>query len=308
MTAEGTTAGARTGFGLDHALIAVQDIAALRARLMALGFLNRGFGQHPWGTSTTIFMFRNQLLEVVGIGDAGLLDGYETGGFRFGRHIERHLAEREGVSLSALHSVDAAADVAALAARGVTVTGGIDFGRDVTREDGTPDRTRTRLEVLYNAAMPRLSLFLCQQFRRDLIEYPDWMQHPNGVTGIAAWVVVAPEPQFAAVVDWLARVEGRAATASGAETRIGTERGSWRVLTPAAFEQAYGALPPGVGPETLPAILGIDLETATPGIVAERAAAMGLESRWQGEVLLLPEAGLFGTVLLRFGAFSAQRG
>lgn len=290
--------------GIDHALVCVNDIEKARATYMALGFLSRGLSQHPWGTSTTVLIFKGQLFEIVGIGDPSLLDGYETGGFRFGRHIETYLSEGEGVCLTALNSNDAAADAAALAARGVTVTGGIDFGRAVTRSDGTPDRTRTRLEILLNPDHPRLSLFACQQFRRDLIEYPAWMEHPNGVTGIAGLTVIAAPSDFDVVVAWFERVHGTTAGRVGPwMAQVATARGFWTVTDREGFAGLHGAVPAILTEATLPSIGGIDLRTDRAEDVAACARAAGLASRWIGSALVLPEAGRLGGLSLRFGRF-----
>lgn len=289
--------------GIDHALVCVRDIAAARDLYLALGFLNRGFSQHPWGTSTTIMIFRDQLLEIVGVGDPALLDGYEAGGFRFGRHVEAHLAEREGVCLTALNSRDAEADAAALAARGVPVTGLIDFGRDVTRADGGPDRTRTRLVLLADPRRPRLSLFACQQFRRDLIELPGWMEHPNGVTGVAGLTVLAEVADAPPILDRLSRVHGAPAEPLPGGGRIPTAKGAWTVTDAAGFAARYGAAP-GIAAATLPGVVAIDLETPRPEDVAARAAAAGLRAEAVDGFTVLPEADRLGGVVLRFGRFS----
>ena len=294
-----------TSLGIDHALVCVNDIAAARDLYLALGFVSRGFSQHPWGTSTTVLIFKDQLFEIVGIGDPALLEGYEAGGFRFGRHVETYLAEREGVSLTALNSRDAAADEAALTARGITVTGTIDFGRNVTREDGTSDRTRTQLKILANPTYPRLSLFACQQFRRDLIEYPRWMDHPNGVTGIAGLTVLAEPEDIAGVVQWLERVHGTAAEHPASNTtRIATAKGVWTVTDRAGFAAAHGSIPASATTRTLPSIVGIDLTTASPQGIAARANVAGLRAERIGEAVVLPEADRLGGVVLRFGDFS----
>ncbi|MFS4437431.1 VOC family protein [Paracoccaceae bacterium GXU_MW_L88] len=206
--------------GLDHALVAVRDIERARKFYMDLGFASRGLSQHPWGTSTAVFIFRDQLFEIVSIAYASLLGSYETGGFRFGEHVAEHLAQGEGVALTALNSRDAEADAAALEARGLTVTGTIDFGRDLTREDGTADRTKTRLKILYNPDFPRLSLFACQQFRRDLIEYPEWMAHPNGVNAISGMTILADAHEIPEIAAWLAKVHDVAPKRGGDVTAI----------------------------------------------------------------------------------------
>ncbi len=175
--------------GLDHPLVCVTDLPAMRETYLSLGFKMRLRGCIRGGTSTALVIFRNQLLELVGIGDAGLLDGYPAGAFRFGRHVQHYLAERQGVPLTALNSSDSAADLAKITARGGVCAGRIEFGRDVITSDGRPDRTATTLQIFTRAGLERLSVFTCQQHRRDLIEFPEWMDHPNGATAL-------PPPRF----------------------------------------------------------------------------------------------------------------
>ena len=93
--------------GIDHPLIAVRDLDKAIEAFRDLGFLIAPPGQHPWGTSTALALFRHQILEIVSIGDESLLDSYETGGFRFGRHVEGFLEKSEGVALTALFTEDA---------------------------------------------------------------------------------------------------------------------------------------------------------------------------------------------------------
>ena len=105
-----------TSLGIDHPLVCVRDLAEARETYLSLGFLMKPPGMHPWGTSTALVIFRNQLLELAGIGDENLLRSYPAGDFLFGRHVQHWLDEREGVPLSALNSSDAAADEAAVVA------------------------------------------------------------------------------------------------------------------------------------------------------------------------------------------------
>ena len=159
-------------FGIDHPLLATNDIAGLRNRLSALGFNMTSIGKHPWGTSTSLAMFDGCLLEIMGIADNTLLDEKPAGEFRFGRHVYEHLQIREGVALSALHSTDSLADAQHAQNAGFVVAGHLEFGRDVELPDGTSDRTKTTLALLPDASFPRLSFFLCQQHRPDLIYVP----------------------------------------------------------------------------------------------------------------------------------------
>ena len=84
-------------FGIDHPLIAVRDIEALRERLISLGFNMTPAGKHPWGTSTSLAMFNACLIEIVSIYDEDLLNTYPAGEFYFGQHVHQHLANRNCV-------------------------------------------------------------------------------------------------------------------------------------------------------------------------------------------------------------------
>ena len=254
--------------GIDHPLIAVRDLDRAIETFRNLGFFIAPPGQHPWGTSTALALFRQQILEIVSIGDASLLDGYETGGFRFGRHIERFLKKSEGVALTALFTEDAEEAEAQLASRGIPCTGTIDFGRDVVRADGRPDRTKTTLKVFLNDAMPRLSVFACQQHRRDLVEFEDRMAHPNSAHGFDAATIVTENK--APVLDWLTRIHDVSATidAEGFDS-IETINGRWRIVTQQQFRSIYGIdLPEGYLADG-PRIAALDVRVSDPDAVIE---------------------------------------
>lgn len=244
--------------GIDHPLIAVRDLDKAIETYRSLGFFIAPPGQHPWGTSTALALFRHQILEIVSIGDASLLDGYETGGFRFGRHVEGFLDKSEGVALTALFTEDADEAEAELAKHRISCTGTVNFGRDVVRADGKPDRTKTTLKVFHNDTMPRLSVFACQQHRRDLLEFPDKMTHPNGAKGFAAATIVAEDK--APVMDWLARIHNVSATkdAEGFDS-IETANGHWRIVGPGQFRSFYGAALPADYLSDGPRIAALDV-------------------------------------------------
>lgn len=224
--------------GIDHPLIAVRDLDQAIDTYRRLGFHIAPPGQHPWGTSTALALFRNQILEIVGIGDASLLDGYEAGGFRFGRHVEGFLQKSEGVALTALFTEDAEEAEAKLAARGIPCTGTINFGRDVVRADGQPDRTKTTLKVFHNAALPRLSVFACHQHRRDLLEFPERMTHPNSAFGLAGATIVTEVK--APTLEWLTGMHDvlPSKDAEGFDC-VETTNGHWRIVSTQQFQDLY---------------------------------------------------------------------
>ena len=85
-------------------------------------------------------LFPDNFIELMGIEDRVLIDAPSETGFRFGRFIADQLNRREGIAMIALHSDDAAADVAAVTARGVEPDGLVNFRREVTLPDGAQGR------------------------------------------------------------------------------------------------------------------------------------------------------------------------
>lgn len=245
-------------FGIDHPLLATYDIEGLRNRLISLGFNMTAVGKHPWGTSTSLAMFDGCLLEIMGIYDETLIDEVPAGEFRFGRHVFEHLQQREGIALSALHSTDSLRDAATAQAAGFTVAGHLEFGRDVTLPDGRADRTKTTLALLPDLDFPRLSFFLCQQHRPELIYVPEWLEHPNTVNGITGVTILAKAAQHQALKTRLTGIYGIASPLTGGFS-VQTANGQISVQILDAIETEFGALPSDVADSETPSIVAMDL-------------------------------------------------
>ncbi|HEY9040421.1 MAG TPA: VOC family protein [Roseovarius sp.] len=287
--------------GLDHPLVCVHDLDAARATYLSLGFAMKPPGMHPWGTSTALVIFRRQLLELVSIGDASLLDGYPAGNFRFGRHIQTHLAQREGVPLSALCSEDADRDAAVLIARGAHCDGRIDFGRDMVRSDGTLDRTATTLQIFTRPGLERLAMFACQQHRRDLIEFPEWMNHPNGATGFASATILAAKRDQPKVRDWLAVLHGfDAVQDTDWGFAVDTGRGLWRVADRDGAAALFGPVPEDLAPDGAPLVVSLDIETRDMALLKPYLAIGQFAHHRIGDTLVLTDVGRLGGILLTF--------
>ena len=254
-------------FGIDHPLVATHDIGGLRARLIAMGFNMTAIGKHPWGTSTSLAMFDGCLLEIMGIYDETLIDAVPAGDFRFGRHVWAHLQQREGVALTALHSTNSRADAETAAKAGFTVAGHLVFGRDVTLPDGTTDRTKTTLALLPDNTFSRLSFFLCQQHRPELIYVPEWLVHPNKVYGICGVNIVARPAHHAALITRFGGLYGDAERSGGCTT-FTTANGALRIFDPDTFRHQIGPLPVSNAQEGTPYICGMDFDMADPQTLA----------------------------------------
>lgn len=286
---------------LDHPLVCVRDLEAARATYQSLGFAMKPPGMHPWGTSTALVIFRRQLLELMSIGDATLLDGYAAGNFRFGRHVQTHLAEREGVPLTALCSDDADGDAARLTERGARCEGRIAFGRAVVLADGTPDRTATTLQVFTRPGLDRLAMFACEQHRRDLVEFPDWMNHPNGALGFASATILADGRDQPAVREWLAVLHGADAVRDTTwGFTVDTGGGMWRVADRESAASLFGPLPADLAPDGAPSVVSLDIIVRDVELVKPYLEAGQFAHRQVGDTYVLTQTERLGGILLTF--------
>ncbi|MBU3262154.1 VOC family protein [Roseovarius sp. PS-C2] len=286
-------------FGIDHPLIAVRDITALRDRLISIGFKMTPVGQHPWGTSTSLAMFRGCLLEIMGIYDDCLIDEKPAGDFHFGRHVHDHLEKREGIALTALHSTDSVRDAAYAERVGFRVSGHLEFGRDVTLPDGNKARTKTTLALLPDAAFPRLSFFLCQQHRPELIYVPAWLEHPNTVHGYAGVSIMARDKDMGAMTGKFSRLYGAPQSCDDG-IAFETANGKLRVLTRTAIEARNGPIPASVSAEDDSCIVVLDLVYSNGEKLEKCLRNSGAEYARHGREFRLLDPTQFGNTFLNF--------
>ena len=169
--------------------------------------------------------------------------------------------------------------------------------------DGRPDRTSTSLRIIHDPALPRLSNFICQQHRRDLIEVPRWLEHPNGATGICQVTVMASTPDQPRVRDRMARLYGEDALApveGGFSARTGN--GSFVVLTPQAVEMEYGSPTRAVAADAPPCCVAVHVRMPALAAVRPFLEAAAAEVREQAGRLFLESPRDYGNVSLVFDA------
>lgn len=286
--------------GIDHPLIAFRDLTQAVERYSALGFQLTPVGKHPWGTSTVLAMFDCCALELMGVYDESLIDQKPIGDFRFGRTVRDQLAEREGITLLALHSNDAEGDAAAVQGRGVICQGTVEFGRDVVLPGGQKDRTKTTLKILQSSDLPRLSNFACQQHRPELIYVPGWLQHPNKAFGISRVTILAERSDHGRVRKRLAGLYCEDALfefADGFGARTGN--GDFIVLDRQAAADRYGDIPAAFS-SSAPCYIAIDVRVPDVATVMPFIEAANIKHKRGESSVLLTDAGHFGNVFLSF--------
>lgn len=183
----GQNAGQNAGpiTGIDHVVILVRDLDQAAERYRKLGFALTPRGTHSphMGTGNYCIMFQTDYMELLGV----LQPTENNAAWR------QRLALGEGLKSVALASEDAGAAQKHFQACGHAATAPLEFGRPVDTPQGSRD-AKFKVVRVPEDALPAFAVFVCQHFTRDLVWLPKYQRHPNTVTGIAAAVVVTPNP------------------------------------------------------------------------------------------------------------------
>jgi hypothetical protein len=291
---------ANVTFGIDHPVVTVRDLAPVREQFRRMGFAPNPIGFHPWGTTLSLLMFKDNFIELISVDDPSKFGTNAVNGFCYGRNVGKFLERVQGLGLVALHSKDARADHQALSARGLASQGLIDFRRAMTKPDGTPDVAIVSLGLFLNEQQPDVSHFICHQHRPELIWVPAWQRHPNGVTAVTAVTYVAPQP--ADLVERFSAFYGADRVVHrGAGFAVDSGCGSIRVMSTDEAERFHGSVGlPDWNGDTRPH--GIAITVATPAFDQLESLWRAHEVRYQaspdGTWLIPPEQG--GNVIMEF--------
>ncbi len=172
--------------GIDHVLIAVDDLERARMAWTRLGFTLTPRGRHlQQGTGNYCAMFARDYIELLGVVDAAR----DVGG------LEAFLREGEGLRGLAFATRSGDATAVELQRRGLHPTPPRDLSRQFELPEGT-ELARFKLVSLPPAETPALSAFVCQHLTPELVRRPQWLAHANGIVGIAgvSVMVTATEP------------------------------------------------------------------------------------------------------------------
>ena len=231
--------------GLDHIVHAVHDLDAAGARYRALGFTVGARNRHPWGTHNAIVQCPGVFIELLAVGEAGLIPAAKPRAISFGQFTSEFLARGEGLSMLVLEGRGAAADAAAFRAAGIGDFDVFDFARAGKRPDGTTVQVAFSLAFAQDEKAPDTGFFTCQQHYPENFWNPVFQQHANGVRGVAGVVLVADNPADHHVfLKAFSGVTDLKSTSSG--ITIETPRGAIQVMDPAAFRLHFAAEPPDV--------------------------------------------------------------
>jgi hypothetical protein len=224
---------------------AVHDLDAAGEQYARLGFTVGARNRHPWGTHNRIVQFPGVFIELLTVGEPGLIPLARPRSISFGAFTADFLAKGEGLSMLVLEGKGAAADAEAFRAAGIGDFDVFDFEREGRRPDGSPVKVAFSLAFAADPKAPDTGFFTCQQHYPENFWNPAFQKHANGVSGVAGVVFVAENPADHHVfLKAFSGVSDLKSTSAG--ITIETPRGEIQVMDPAAFRLHYAVEPPDV--------------------------------------------------------------
>lgn len=224
--------------GIDHLVIAVDDLSAARERFSRFGFLTTPLGRQPWGTANHLVQFPRNFIELVGVIDPSELVPMGDGHFSFSAHNDRFLRDGQGMSMLVLSTEDARADADEWRARGLHVYEPFHWSRKAILPDGSETTVAFTLTFVTNPLMPQIAFFSCQQHNPGAFWKPAYQAHENGARRICGATLVAEDPgQHGSFV---ADLVGDAEAQVGSDgIRVETANGTIRIQSPESFAARF---------------------------------------------------------------------
>jgi hypothetical protein len=267
--------------GLDHIVHAVHDLDAAASFYRRAGFTVGARNRHPWGTHNYIVQFPGVFVELVSVGEPGLIPPSGPRVFSFGAYIRDFLSRSEGLSMLVLEGKGAAADADAFRAAGIGDFEVFDFARETRRPDGTTVKVAFSLVFATDPHTPDVGYFTCQQHFPENFWNPAFQSHPNAAKGVAGVVIVAKNP--ADHGDFLKAFSGASdLTPTSGGITIKTPRGEITVLNPTAFRLAFGVEPPDVADSARLAAIRFSLPERQGSLIVPPDEAFGATLIFEG--------------------------
>ena len=140
--------------GLDHLVVAVNDLGAAGRAYADLGFTLTPENRHPWGTANRLIQLDGFFIELLAIADAGLVPEPTGNSFSFGAFNRDFLKRREGASMLVLESRDPGQDRAEFERAGLQLFEPFSFERVANLADGSTAKVAfdlTFVKAMYGA-------------------------------------------------------------------------------------------------------------------------------------------------------------
>jgi hypothetical protein len=181
---------------LDHAVLAISDLATARARFSALGFTVAADAQHPFGTENCcVYLADGFFLEPLAVGQRETCEETAIKGNVFTARDQsfRFRNFSGGFSGLSLASRNAAADHARFSALGFSGGKPLSFSRIFADSQGNKAKAAFKLAFSADLRSPDAFIFSCERIGTT----PDrgaLTKHRNGVIGLSAVLAAESNP------------------------------------------------------------------------------------------------------------------
>ena len=266
--------------GLDHVVVAVQDLDAAGKVWEDLGFTVTPEARHPWGTANRLVQLDGFFVELLSIADESLIREAGEGEFSFGAFNRDFLKSREGGSMVVFESRDPDQDRAAFEKHHLQTYAPFSFEREARAPNGSVRKVAFDLTFVTDPLAPGIGYFTCRNRFPENFWKVEYQTHANGAAAIDEIVLVAGDPcdhhEFLGSL-----IEQREMRATSLGLELKTPRGRIQVLTPDAYSRLFGQEAFDGLPEDLPAIAALVIKCR--GIIARK---------------VIPAPALFGLTLV----------
>lgn len=281
--------------GIDHLVIAVQQLEPARRLYERLGFTLTPMARHPFGTANSLVQLNGCFLELLSVVAPDEIPVPAPGAFSFPRFTQRFVERQQGMSMLVLDSQDAEADAENFAKAGIQSYLPFEFRRDAKQPDGSTARVGFKLAFASDPYAAEAGYFTCQQLAPQFFWKPDYQRHANTAQTVSEVVMISDMPS-----DHRRFFEGFTGVseihATGTGLSIETVRGRISVVTPDAAEANWGkAVRTGRyrAPRFAAMVIGVsDLEAVASCL---EVAEIGYEK--QADRLIVPDSEAIGVAI-----------
>ncbi|WP_434051756.1 MAG: VOC family protein [Roseibium sp.] len=246
--------------GLDHIVVAVNDLAVAGKAYEALGFTVTPENRHPWGTANRLIQLDGFFIELLSVAEPDLITETVGSQFSFGAFNRTFLAKREGASMLVMESRDANSDRQDFERVGLSLFEPFSFERIAHLPDGKTAEVAFDLTILRDPLSPEIGYFTCHNKFPENFWKPAFQTHDNGAREIKTIYLIAEDPSDHH--EFLGGFTGQRemrATSLGLE--VETARGRVRVLNPAAYRSLVGESAADAIQGELPQLAAIEIGT-----------------------------------------------
>jgi hypothetical protein len=225
---------------IDHLVLAVRDLGAARETYRRMGFTLTPPARHPFGTENSLALMDGSYLELLAVADPGAIPEPTATRFSFGAFNRDYLTVREGLSMIALRSDDAAADRADFDKHDLPVYEPVRFGRMAKGPDGIERAVEFSVTFTSDARTHGAAgFFTCQRHRAENLFRPEYLRHANGALRVDSAVFVTRDP--ADFHEFLTHFTGQHDMLSTSlHVKFDLGRSSLDVMSPVGFGAFFG--------------------------------------------------------------------